>query len=207
MKLYHQARTRSARVLWMLEELQEDAGVQGYELEQVNVFVGEGRHPEYLKVHPHGFVPALEDDGQVLLESSAICMYLADRYCNGALAPNVGTKERGKYYEWMVYVPATADPACETIMFHTMFLPEQHRVPALVDRAQKRWSTKIEPHYAAALASSPYVLGETFTAADVMVASSLGWARVAGALGDSPVLARYLERISARPAFAKAFFA
>lgn len=197
MKLYHQPRTRSSRVKWLLAELGVPCDVQ-----PVDVFAGDGRKPDYQQaVHPHGFVPALEDDGTILIESSAICMYLADRYGEGRLAPKPGTIERGKYYEWMVYVPATADPCLETIMFHTMFLPEAKRLPQLAERAKKTWTTKIEPRFAAPLAKSPFILGETFSAADVLVAGALTWARMAGVLGDDPAIARYLEAITARPAF------
>ena len=200
MKLYHQPRTRSSRVRWLIAEL----GIP-CDMQPINVFAGEGRKPDYQQaVHPHGFVPALEDDGVVLIESSAICMYLADRYGDGRLAPKVGTMERGKYYEWMVYVPATADPCLETIMFHTMFLPEEKRLPQLVDRAKKTWTTKIEPRFTAALTAAPFVLGETFSAADVLVAGALTWARMANVLGDAPALTRYLETITARPAFIEA---
>jgi glutathione S-transferase len=200
MKLYHQPRTRSSRVRWLLLELEVACEVQ-----TVNVFAGEGRTPEYQKaVHPHGFVPALEDDGVVLIESSAICMYLADKYGDGRLAPKPGTTARGKYYEWMVYVPATADPCLETIMFHTMFLPEAKRMPQLVERAKKTWSTKIEPRFGAALAKAPFILGETFSAADVLVGGALAWAKMAGALGDDAVVNRYLDAIMARPAFVEA---
>lgn len=197
MKLYHQARTRSSRVRWLLAELGVPCDVQ-----PIDVFSGEGRRPEYQQaVHPHGFVPALEDDGVVLIESSAICMYLADRYGDGRLAPKVGSKERGKYYEWMVYVPATADPCLETIMFHTMFLPEEKRIPQLVERAKKTWASKIEPRFRAALAKSPFILGESFSAADILAGGSLTWARMAGVLGDDPAITRYVEAMSTRPAF------
>lgn len=201
MKLYHQANTRSARVRWLLAELDTP-----HETEIVDVFAGAGRRPEYQKIHPHGFVPALEDDGTVLIESAAICMYLVDRYGAGRdLAPPPGTIERGKYYEWMVYLPATADPALETIMFHTVFLPESHRIPQLVERAKKKWTSKIEPRITGAIVTSPYVLGDRFTAVDVMVASTLAWARMAGILGEAPEIGAYLARMAARPAFAKAF--
>jgi glutathione S-transferase len=199
MKLYHQPRTRSARVRWLLAELEVP-----HDVEIINVFAGEGRTPEYLRVHPHGLVPALEDRGDVFIESSAICMDLADRFGGGKLAPPVGTRERARYYEWMVYVPATADPCLETIMFHTAFLPEERRLPVLVTRAKKTWETKIEPRYRTALASRPYVLGETFSAADVLVTGSLMWAQLAGVLSDDPHLRQYLETIARRPAFLEA---
>ena len=200
MKLYHQPRTRSARVRWILAEL----GVP-CDLQPVDVFAGDGRKPEYQSaVHPHGYVPALEDDGVVLIESSAICMYLADRYGDGRLAPKPGTIERGKYYEWMVYVPATVDPCLETIMFHTLFLPEGKRIPQLVDRAKKTWSTKIEPRFIATLGKTPFILGETFSAADVLAGGALAWAKMAGVLGDDHTLLRYFEAMTTRPAFIEA---
>ena len=202
MKLYHQPRTRSARVRWLIGELGLTAQT---EIAQVNVFAGEGRKPEYMAVHPHGFVPALEDDGGVLIESSAICLYLVDRYGNGKLVPPAGTFARGKYYEWMVYVPATVDPCLETIMFHTVFLPESHRIPVLVDRAKKKWAQKIQPRLSNAVERTPWILGEDFTAADVVVGSALAWARLAGVLDPTPPLAAYIERIGVRPEFQKAY--
>jgi glutathione S-transferase len=187
-------------VRWLLSELGVPCDVQ-----PIDVFSGEGRKPEYqTAVHPHGFVPALEDDGVVLIESSAICMYLADRYGDGRLAPKAGSKERGKYYEWMVYIPATADPCLETIMFHTLFLPEEKRLPQLVDRAKKTWSGKIEPRMRDQLSKTPFILGEAFSAADILVGGSLAWARMAGVLGDDPAIKRYVEAITTRPAFVEA---
>lgn len=201
LKLYHQPRTRSARVRWLLAELHLPHDVQ-----TVNVFAGEGRRPDYMKdVHPHGLVPALDDEGTVIIESAAICMYLADRYGKGELAPPVDAKARGVYYEWMVYVPATADPLCEAVMFNTVFLPEEKRDARLVERSKKTWTQKVEPRFIRALGASPYVLGEKFSAADVLVGSSLGWARMAGMLSDDPVLAAYLERMTTRPGFLAGF--
>ncbi|MDB5215917.1 MAG: Glutathione S-transferase [Myxococcaceae bacterium] len=197
MKLYHSPRTRSSRVRWFLAELDVSCEVQ-----TVDVFAGDGRKPGYQEnVHPHGYVPALEDEGVVLIESSAICMYLADRYGKGRFAPEPGTIDRGKYYEWMVYVPATVDPCLETVMFHTMFLPEAKRIPALVDRAKKMWAAKIEPRFKAALDKTPFILGETFSAADVLAGGALAWAKMANVLGDDTVIHRYLDGIMARPAF------
>ena len=199
MKLYHQDRTRSARVLWLLHELGMPC-----EIQRVDVFSGEGRRPEYQAVHPHGFVPALEDDGVVLIESSAICMYLADKHGTHRLAPAVGTPARGKYYEWMVYIPATADPCLETIMFHTMFLPEEKRLPQLVEKAKKTWS-RVEKRFATSLGGSEWALGETFSAADVVLGSALAWAKMAGVFGGNAPLADYFERASSRPAFKTAY--
>ncbi len=198
MKLFHTPMTRSARVLWLLHEL----GVP-FELSLVDVFSGGGRTPEHRAVHPHGFVPALEVDGEVLLESAGICLWLADRFADRGLAPALSSPARGKYCQWMAYVPATCDPSLETIMFHTRFLPEAKRIPTLVEKARKHWAT-CERTLAAGLASKPYLLGDTFTAADVLAGSTLGWARMAGVLGDDAALLAYLARVSDRPAFVAA---
>ena len=195
MKLYHTPMTRSSRVRWLLAELD-----MPHEVALVDVFLSEGRKPEYRAKNPHGFVPALEVDGQVLLESSAICLFLADRHLDKGLAPQHEDPLRARYYQWMVYVPATCDPAIETIMFHTRFLPEHKRLPVLVEQAKKKWGVS-ERVLADGLGDRTWILGDTFTAADVVVASCLAWARFAGVLGDDPKLAAYLDRATARPGF------
>jgi glutathione S-transferase len=195
MKLYHAPMTRSGRVRWLLGELGEPC-----EIAPVNVFVGEGRKPEYREIHPHGYVPALELDGDTLVESAAICLYLADKYAGKGLAPPTDSPLRAKYYQWMVYVPATCDPALETILFHTRFLPEERRIPVLVEQARKKWAS-CERFLSKNLADRTYIVGDTFTAADVMLGTALAWAKFAGALGEDPKLAAYLERMAARPAF------
>lgn len=196
MKLYHAPLTRSTRVLWLLEEL----GLP-YELEVVDVFTGKGRTAEHRARHPHGYVPALALDagGVTLIESSAICMHLADGV--PGVAPALGTPERARYYQWMVYFPATADPHLEAIMFHTRFLPEERRLPALVATSKKRWAA-VEQVMAKELADGrPFFLGDRFSPVDVLAGTCLAWARVAGALGEEPALLGYLARLSERPAF------
>lgn len=197
MKLYHQPRTRSARVRWTLGEL---GLASKTDIELVDVMSGEGRKAEYLAVHPHGAVPALEDEGGVLRESAAIVLYLVERYGGGKLAPAAGTFARGKYYEWMVYVPATVDPVLETILMNTVFLPESQRVPVLVERAKKKWAKQIQPHISRSLGKQPWILGDEFTAADVLVGSAVAWAQMAGVLDDD-TLTEYLDRAAERPAF------
>ncbi len=195
MKLYHAPMTRSGRVRWLLQELEVPC-----EIVRVDVFAGQGRTPEHRAIHPHGVVPALEVDGRVLLESGGICLWLADVHGAKGLAPPIDSPLRGPYCQWMVYVPATCDPALETILFHTRFLPEEKRIPVLVDRAKKQWAV-CERVIEAGLGDKPYILGDTFSAADIMVGSAVAWARFAGALGDSARLTAYAARLAERPAF------
>jgi len=88
-KLYYAPRTRSTRPRWLLEEL----GVP-YELVRLDLGKGDHKKAEYLAIHPHGVVPALEDDGRVIIESLAICLYVADKFPEKGFAPEIRTIER-----------------------------------------------------------------------------------------------------------------
>ncbi len=194
MKLYHSPQSRSGRPLWLLEEL----GVP-YEVEKVNTAAKENKTPEYLKIHPHGVVPALVDGDLKLMESAAICLYLADKYPEKGLAPKVGTPERGQYYQWIVYTMATLEPPVLQVFLNTVMLPEDQRSPEKVTAAKKDFET-IGKVLSAALEGKDFLVGNTFSAADVMVASTLGWASFMGLLADFPTLQAYVGRCMGRPA-------
>jgi len=198
MKLYHSQYTRSGRARWTLEELEVP-----HELGRLAFAKGEHKTPEYLAINPHGSVPALVDGDLKLTESSAIVLHLADKYPEKNLAPALGTNERAAYYRWIVYVPATLDPVLETITMHTRFLPEDKRNPALVDAAKAKWSNIVKV-LEAAIDGREYIVGNSFTAADIVVGSALGWAAFVGILGDHPKLAAYLQNLQQRPAYQRA---
>jgi glutathione S-transferase len=181
----------------------EEVGAQ-YELVRLSFSKGENRTPEYRAIHPHGSVPALVDGDLTLVESSAIVMHLADKFPNARLAPPIGSNERAHYYKWMVYVPATLDPVLEAITMHTRFLPEDKRVPAIAEDAKKRWGS-LARVLEEAVGGKAYVVGDTFTAADVIVGSAIGWVMFLGMLDDHPKLAAYNAGLSARPAFQRAY--
>jgi len=192
MKLYHSAQSRSVRPRWLLEEL-------GVPFELVRLDLGKQEHktPAYMKIHPHGAVPALVDDDLKMIESAAICMYLADKYPDKGLAPKVGTPARAAYYQWMVYSMATLEPPILQIFMNTVMLPEEQR------SAKKSFAT-IADVLEQALAGKSYLLGEQFSAADVMIGSTLGWAQFMGVLEGRPTLQAYVARLSERPAFQRA---
>lgn len=198
MKLYHSQFTRSGRARWALEEL----GVP-YEVERISFRDGTHKKPEYLAIHPHGSVPALVDGVLNLTESSAIVMHLADKFADKHLAPAVGTDERAAYYRWMVYVPATVDPVLETITMHTRFLPEEKRSPAAVENAKSKLAT-IAKVLEDAIDGKSFIVGNQFTAADIIVGSAIGWMGFVGLLGDHPKLAAYLSELQKRPAYQRA---
>ena len=199
LKLYHSGQSRSVRPRWMLEEIGTP-----YELVTLNLQDGDQRKPEYLKINPNGTVPALVDGEVRLFESAAICQYLADRFPDKKLAPPVGTPARGYYYQWIHFAMSTIEPPLLTIFLHTVMKPEAERLPQLVPPARDQLRAALGV-LEQTLTGRTFLLGEDFSAADVMVASTLAWAQMLGLMGASaPTTAAYLGRLMGRPAFQRA---
>jgi len=197
--LYHTPQSRSTRPRWLLEEL----GVP-YEVKKIDLAAGEQKRPEYLRLNPNGAVPTLVDGDVVLFESAAICQYLADRYPDKRLAPALGTPARGLYYQWIHYAMSGLEPGLVTIFLHTVRRPEADRIPALVAEARPQLAAALGV-VDRALAGRAFILGDDFTAADVMLGSTLGWARMMGFGGDDHKnVWRYVGELVARPAFQRA---
>lgn len=198
MKLYHSQFTRSGRARWMLEEL----GVP-HEVSRISFREGYHKTPEYLEIHPHGSVPALVDGDLRLIESSAIVMHLADKFPEKNLAPALGTDERAQYYRWIVYVPATVDPVLETLTVQLKFTPEEKRSPQVIENAKRKLESILKV-METAVTGRKYVVGDSFTAADVVLGSALAWVAFLGLMGDHPALAAYMGGLQERPAFGRA---
>lgn len=196
MKLYHCPHSRSVRPLWLLEELEIP-----YQLEQIDIFKGEGQSASYKAINPHGSVPSLDDDGTVIYEAGAICMYLTDKCPEKNLAPELNTPERGLYYQWMFYVPATMEIPLVTIFLHSKLLDEEKRIPSLVDDSRERFK-KIAKVLNKALSDRPYILGDRFSTADIMIASTLQW--FPELMEGYTALEDYSQRLLERPAYQRA---
>lgn len=197
--LYHSPRSRSVRVFWLLEEL----GLP-YELKTVEFTPESLKGPEYLKVHPLGKVPALQDDGVTMFESGAIVEYLLEKYGKGRLAPAPGTTARAPFLQWVHFGEATALPPLADIVQHTFLRPEAERIPAIADDGRARMEGVLGV-LDKSLAGKQYLLGDEFTAADVMVGYALYLAKMLGLLSDKhPNLLAYMGRLEKRPAFQKA---
>jgi glutathione S-transferase len=198
LKLFYVPFTRAGRARWMLEEL----GVP-YEVEKVDVKAKQNRSEEYRsKVHPLGHVPALhDDDGDVtMFESAAICMYLADKFPEKGLAPAIGSPKRAYYYQWMVYSMAELEPTVAALAIVAR-IPEADRDPTKIEAKRAKFAEAagvIKAHLGRS--GQEYMLGGEFSAADVMIAGVLGWAKVLGALEHEPELLAYLKRCTSRPA-------
>ena len=147
-----------------------------------------------------GVVPTLIWGDAAIGESAAIVAFLADQNPSKGLAPAVDSVERGQYYHWLTFGPAELDHILVTITQQTRFLPPDARDPAALANAKERFGTRAQV-LAAALDSQPYILGDTFSAADISVGHSVAWAKMVEALDGPPQLEEYLARLQERPAF------
>jgi glutathione S-transferase len=194
--LYFTPGTRAIRPRWLLEELEVK-----YDLEIIDLFGGEGQKPQYRAVHPLGQVPAMRINGQLMLESGAMCHWLADHYAGVGLAPPHGDPTRIPYEQWMAYAPGSLEPPGFYALLHSRILPEDRRIPAIVPSLMKRYARAVAV-VAEALAEKAYLLGDRFSAADIMVGSTLMW--LPDVLADHPNLGAYVDRLRQRPAYRRA---
>jgi glutathione S-transferase len=193
LKLYYIPKTRSSRARWMLEEL-------GVPYELVRMTFKDAKTPEYLRIHPLGAVPALQDGEATVIESAAIIAYLADRFPEKGFAPPPSSPQRAAYYQWIIYAMATLEPCLTAFVAHTTKRPEADRVPILAQESRAELTRALQP-VAETLKNQPFLLGEKISAADVVLGSVINWAAAAQLIDDFPALQEYVERLRARPAF------
>lgn len=184
---YHSPQTRSSSVLILFEEL--DAP---YKLRDVNFRIGAQRRPEYLAVNPLGKVPAVVHNGALVTELAAIFIYLADVFPAKKLAPPIGDPLRGPYLRWLVFYGSAFEPA---VMDRHLKNEPPRSMSAYgdFDGVMKLVNDQ--------LAAGPYLLGERFTAADILWATALRWTTGFGLVPASPQISAYIERVTSRPAF------
>ena len=197
-KLYFAPRTRSVRILWLLEEL----GLP-YQLERV-----EFRPPAktfFAQPTPLGKLPAIEDGDVVMSESGAIVEYILERYGEGRLAPAAGSPERASFLQWLHFAESTAFPPLGIVVWLTLYRDDAARHATLVADARARAAMGLDV-VERSLAGRRYLVGDEFTAADIMMGFTLVAARLLRVLVDGahPALHEYLARLEARPAFQKA---
>lgn len=196
-KLYYVPRTRATRPRWILEEL----GVP-HELVRLDPKRGETRSAEHLARQPLGHVPALEDGDVRIFESGAICFWLAERYGDGKLLPPPGTQGRAEAYQWLSFALTELEPPLVEISAEER-RPEGGQDPARVEAAKERFRAAARV-VDAALRDRPYLLGDTFGAADVVLGSVLSWGKFVAGLDGAPAAAAYVARLKERPAFRRA---
>ena len=187
---YHNPQSRSQMAHWMLEE----AGAP-YKIVPVDFAKGENRTPSFLAINPMGKLPTIVHRGVVVTETAAIIAYVADAFPAAGLAPPPGDPLRGAYYRWLFFGAGCFEPA---LIDKMMKRPEVER------KAAVGWGSydDVLATLKKALADGPYLLGETFSAADVYVGSEIRFAMTFGAPGlkGEKVFDDYVARLSARPA-------
>lgn len=197
-RLHYAQGTRAVRARWMLEELGID-----YQLSIIDLRKAEHKSEGHKAIHPLGKVPALEIDGTVILESLAIVLYLADRFWETDLAPVVEDRRgRAAYLTWMAFSTGTLEPA----------ILEQVRARKATGKGVETidLGPALTPFEAVArcvedkLANHPFLLGDQFTAADIMNGSMMIWAHTMGLLTGYPNTKSWIERLMSRAAYQRA---
>ena len=197
-RIYHAPGTRSIRVMWLCEEL-------GLEYEVVAVdFSAEYRaSPEWRRLNPVGKVPVLIDADLTMFESGAMLQYLLDRYGDGRLQPEAGTPEHAIYLQWCWFAESTFARPLGEIVNHRRALPEAEQSDAAIAEMQERSRLCIQA-LDPVLADRPYLLGETFSAADIMTGYSLMLATRLVPGGFPSNVAAYWQRLCERPGYVAA---
>lgn len=185
--LFHAPRSRSTRIIWLLEELGAPFNLRYVTIRYRD---GSGDGPDAANPHPDKKVPALLDDGELVTESAAVAVHLADLRLAAGLAPALGDRDRGAYLTWISWIEGEFGPA----IFARLAAGPDAPAPAAFEAALRRLDD--------ALAKGPFLLGECFSAADVMLGGTLSWAH--DVLPEEGAIPAYMVRLAARPAFGRA---
>ncbi len=192
MKLYGFGPTRSLRALWGLNEL----GIS-FDYVQVDILGGETQSPAFLKLNPAGKLPVLVDGDNVLPESAAIILYLAEKYPEKGLLP-ADLDERAQVYRWILFAMTEIEQPLWRIAKHSFLYPEERRLPQDIVLAREdftRMAKVLEAH----MEGRSFIVGERVGAADCVTAYLMDWANEQKLLEGLPRLQAYLARMYARP--------
>src|SRR5579863_2123628 len=189
---YTNPRSRGRIVRWMLEEVG-----QPYRTEVVD-YGTTMKATDYLAINPMGKVPALVHSKTVVTETAAICAYLADAFPQAQLAPPPGNQLRGTYYRWMFFAAGPVEAAVSNKSFGFVVPPE--REGTMGYGSFERVMNTLEH----AVSHSTYLVGDSFTAADVYAGSQIGFGLMFNSIEKRPAFERYWDRIKARPAYTRA---
>ena len=190
--LYHAAPSRSSIVRWMLEEIGEP-----YDVHLLSLGNGDNRKPDYLAINPMGKVPALRHGDVIITETAAICAYLADEFPRAKLNVPIGDPRRGPYLTWLFFSPSCLEAA----MMDRAFPRKEEARRASLGYGDFDTATDV---VAKAVGGSGYLLGEQFTAADVVIGSTLRFGMMFKLLPERPEFVAYTGRLAKRPALMRA---
>jgi len=194
---FHAPHSRSGITRAMLEEL----GIP-YDLVTLNLKAGEQRTPDYLAINPMGKVPAIRHEDVLITEQPAILMYLADLYPKKHLAPSMGDPLRGAYLRWMVFYGSCFEPAMMDFSAKRAPVPPIQCGYGDYDSVMQVLAAQLKH---VQQNQGPWLLGECFSAADVLWGGALNYGLMFKLVPDWPVFRDYARRVQARPAVRRAF--
>ena len=189
---YTHPMSRGRVVRWMLEEV----GIP-YTVETMD-FGPDMKTPEYLAINPMGKVPAIKHDGTIVTEVAAICAYLADQFPDRKLAPPSGSAERGAYYRWLFFMAGPFEMATSALA-HGWKIDSSNAQSVGCGHVENSINTLEK-----VLGRTPYICGDTFSAADVLVSSYLWWETMQKNIPPNKVFQEYIQRTESRPAAKRA---
>ncbi|UCD67844.1 MAG: glutathione S-transferase family protein [Betaproteobacteria bacterium] len=200
LKIYHAPRTRGFRIVWLCEELGTP-----YQIVPVDMSPKYRASPEWRSLNPVGKVPVMSDGDMTIFESGAMLQYVLDKYGEGRLQPQPGTNEHGIYLQWLWFAEATFSRPLGEIVNHNREFADNPLKP-VIDEMKTR-ARLCAQALDAALAEKSWIIGETFSAADIMLGLSLrSYQRLMNE--DFPGnVAPYWTRLTARPAYQRAIAA
>lgn len=188
--LFHAPHSRSTRIVTLIDEM----GIQDWvTIQTVTIPRADGtgaRDPA--NPHPEGKVPALLHDGTLITESAAIILYLTALFPDSGMAPKPGTALRGTYLSWLFWYGSVMEP---------VLIMEAAEVSHPWLRAAIRGVPEVAARIATALADRPFLLGDSYSAADLLIHSPYAWFR--DATPDVPAICDWVARCQARPSVAR----
>jgi glutathione S-transferase len=190
--LYTNPMSRGRIARWMLEEVG-----QPYKTEVLD-YASTLKAPAYLAINPMGKVPALRHGDAIITETAAICAYLADAFPQSGLAPPPGHRLRAPYYRWLFFTAGPFEAAASNKALGFVVPPERERMMGYgnIGLVLKTLEDVV--------ARSPYLVGDSFTAADLYVGAQIGYGLMFGTIEKRPAFEQYWQRLGNRPAFLRA---
>ncbi|MCG6201857.1 glutathione S-transferase family protein [Psychromonas antarctica] len=195
-KLHHLNKSRSKRIIWLLEELNVKYEVVPYQRDSVTFLAP----PELKSVHPLGKSPVIEDDGLIIAESGAISEYLIDKYADGQLAPARGTKEYAEYSQWLHFAESSA---ILPLLLKMFVAKDGCETNFLADYADLE-TAKVIQFFDNSLAGKRYLVADQLTGADIMMSFIAEIVKNNGELDKYKNIAAYIEQLATHPAFIRA---
>lgn len=192
LRLFEFGPSRSIRARWTLQEL----GV-AFEAVTIDLFAGDHRRPEFLRINPAGKLPVLVDGDMVLTESVAIVLYLAEKYPEKTLIPG-DIRQRAELNRWVLFTTTELEQPLWRMRRHTAVYPPDKRLPGEVALARDEFAAMarvVEEH----MRGRKFIVGDTVTVGDFVLAHTLDWAKTANSLTALPQLEAYMEQMYARP--------